>query len=85
MRKYALVRFLAFHVSTLMLLLLLGTVAHRSIRPAPAVLLFEPSSQAPRLPGAHVETEVESSPLPAPRERAPKLLKRRSFLPPMVA
>jgi hypothetical protein len=86
MRKHALVRFLAFHVGALTLLLLLGTVAHQSISRRPAVLLFEPS----RLPGAHVEKEVEggsgqNSPLPAPRGRAPKPVKRRGILPPMVA
>jgi hypothetical protein len=80
MRKDTLVGSLA----VLLLLLLLGTVAHQSISRRPAVILFEP----PRLPGAHIETEVEggqNSPLPAPRGRATKPVKRRLSLPPMVA
>jgi len=79
MRKYAV-------AGSLLLLLLLGTVAHISTRRPPAVILFEPPLHAPRLPGAHVETEVEggrNSPLRAPR--IPKPVKRRGFLPPMVA
>jgi len=77
MRKDTLVGSLA----VLLLLLLLGTVAHQSISRRPAVILFEPS----QLPGAHVEKEVEGESLPAPRGRAPKPVKRRGILPPMVA
>jgi hypothetical protein len=74
MRKHA-VRFLAFHAGTLMLLLLLGTVAHRSIHPRPAVILFEPTGRTPRFPAT----------LPAYPGRAPQQLKRRLFRPPMMA
>lgn len=87
MRKHALAGSLAFHASVLLLLLLMGTVARQSQSLPPAVILFEPL-HAPRLPPAHVESEGgggQQSPLPARRGRAPKPVKSRIFLPPMVA
>jgi hypothetical protein len=71
MRKHALVRFVAFHVCALMLLLLLGAMAHRSMQRRPAVMLFESPLDAPRVP--------------ARPGRAPQPLKRRVFLPPAAA
>jgi hypothetical protein len=67
MRKDTLVGSLA----VLLLLLLLGTVAHRSSSRRPAVILFEPPLNAPRVP--------------ARPGRAPQPLKRRVFLPPAAA
>lgn len=87
MRKPALVGSLAIHASILLLLLLLGTMAHNSFAPPPAVILFEPL-HAPRLP-THIEKNNggggQNSRLPARRGRAPQPVKRRVFLPPMVA
>ncbi|MCU1336325.1 MAG: TonB family protein [Bryobacterales bacterium] len=83
MRKHALVGSLAFHASALLLLLVLGTVAHQSKRVPPAVILFEPL-HAPRLP-AFNGGGGQNSPLPARRGRAPQPVKSRVFLPPMVA
>jgi hypothetical protein len=77
MRKHALVGSLAIHASALLLLLLLGTVAHNSIRPRPAVILFEPPVRAPRPP--------EFDRIEGGRGRAPQPVKRRVFPPPKVA
>jgi len=87
MRKHALAGSLAIHASALLLLLLLGTVAHHPNRLPPAVILFEPL-HAPRLPVLIHEKNGgggQNSPLPARRGRAPQPVKRRVFLPPMVA
>jgi len=85
MRKHALVGSLAIHASALLLLLLLGTVAHNRNPLQPAVILFEPL-HAPRIPEVPVEGGGgQQSPLPARRGRAPQPVKRRVFLPPMVA
>ena len=87
MRTHALIRFLAFHAGALLLLLLLGTVAHQSVSRRPAVLLFEPPWHAPRSPEVdRVEGGAgRSSPLPARRGRAPQPIKSRALLPPKVA
>jgi hypothetical protein len=69
MRKHASVGSVAINATALLLLLLLGTVAHNRNRVRPAIILFEPASSAP---------------LPARPGHVP-LPKRRLFLPPMVA
>jgi protein TonB len=89
MRKHALAGSVAIHASALLLLLLLGTVARQSKLVPPAVILFEPL-RSPRLPPVHVEKPVDggggqNSPLPARGGRAPQPVKRRVFMPPMVA
>lgn len=83
MRKPALAGSLAFHGAVLLLLLLVGTVAS-SVRPLPAVILFEPRLQAPQLPKFD-GGGGQRSPLPARRGRPPLPVKSRVFLPPMVA
>jgi hypothetical protein len=86
MRKHALAGSLAIHASALLLLLLLGALAHNPSPLPRAVIVFGPL-RAPRLPAVHENYGGggQKSPLPAPRERAPKPVKSRVFLPPMVA
>ena len=50
MRKHGLAGTLAIYASTLLLLLLIGMVAHHSKPESPAVIRFEPALRAPELP-----------------------------------
>jgi hypothetical protein len=50
MRKYALAGTLAIYASALLLLLLIGSVAHHARPASPAIIRFDPALSAPRLP-----------------------------------
>ena len=50
MRKYALAGTLAIYAGTLLLLVLIGTIAHHARPASPAIIRFEPELTAPRLP-----------------------------------
>ena len=68
----------AILTSALLLVILLGIVAHRHKHATPAVLRFEPALNGPADGG-------QDSAFPPRRGGAPQPAKRRLFLPPKVA
>jgi hypothetical protein len=78
MRKYGRVDPRAILTSALLLVILLGMVTHRHKHVAPAVIRFEPA-----LNGA--AGDGQDSAFPPSRSRAPQPVKRKIFLPPMIA